>query len=87
MIAYLKDFQDVCSRYGVKLEDANQYMKDGVRLRQVINVIDELDLGDYDEVHAFGEIYESILRESEIFLRKLIFRKRPLPEYQRYSAN
>ena len=44
-------------------EDANNYMKDGVLLRQVINVIDELDLGDYDEVHAFGEIYESILRE------------------------
>lgn len=44
-------------------EDANQYMKDGVLLRQVINVIDELDLGDYDEIHAFGEIYESILRE------------------------
>ena len=44
-------------------EDANQYMKDGVLLRQVINVIDELDLGDYEEVHAFGEIYESILRE------------------------
>ena len=44
-------------------EDANQYMKDGVLLRQVLNVIDELDLGDYDEIHAFGEIYESILRE------------------------
>lgn len=44
-------------------EDANQYMKDGVLLRQVINVIDKLDLSDYDEVHAFGEIYESILRE------------------------
>ena len=44
-------------------EDANQYMKDGVLLRQVINVIDELDLGDYEESHAFGEIYESILRE------------------------
>lgn len=44
-------------------EDANQYMKDGVLLRQVINVIDDLDLGDYEESHAFGEIYESILRE------------------------
>ena len=43
--------------------DANQYMKDGVLLRQVINVIDELDLGDYDESHAFGVIYESILKE------------------------
>ena len=44
-------------------EDANQYMKDGVLLRQVINTIDDLDLGDYEESHAFGEIYETILRE------------------------
>ena len=43
--------------------DANNYMKDGVLLRQCINVIDDLDLSDYDEIHAFGEIYESILRE------------------------
>lgn len=44
-------------------EDANNYMKDGVLLRQIVNVIDELDLSDYEESHAFGEIYESILRE------------------------
>lgn len=44
-------------------EDANTYMKDGVLLRQVINVIDELNLSDYEESHAFGEIYETILRE------------------------
>ena len=43
--------------------DANNYMKDGVLLRQCINVIDDLDLSDYNEIHAFGEIYESILRE------------------------
>lgn len=43
--------------------DANQYMKDGVLLRQVINVIDDLDFGDYEESHAFGEIYETILKE------------------------
>lgn len=43
--------------------DANQYMKDGVLLRQVINVIDGLDFGDYEESHAFGEIYETILKE------------------------
>ena len=43
--------------------DANNYMRDGVLLRQVINVIDELDLSDYDEIHAFGEIYENILKE------------------------
>lgn len=43
--------------------DANNYMKDGVLLRQVINVIDELDFSDYEESHAFGEIYETILKE------------------------
>ena len=44
-------------------EDANNYMKDGVLLRQVINIIDELQLDDYEESHAFGDIYESILKE------------------------
>lgn len=43
--------------------DANNYMKDGVLLRQVINVIDALQLDDYEESHAFGEIYETILKE------------------------
>ena len=44
-------------------EDANQYMKDGVLLRQIINIIDAVDLTDYEEIHAFGFIYESILKE------------------------
>ncbi len=44
-------------------EDANNYMKDGVLLRQVVDVINELDLSDNEESHAFGEIYESILKE------------------------
>ena len=43
--------------------DANNYMKDGVLLRQIINVIDELQLDDYEESHAFGEIYETILKQ------------------------
>lgn len=38
-------------------------MKDGVLLREIINVIDTLNLSDYEESHAFGEIYESILKE------------------------
>ena len=45
--------------------DANNYMKDGVLLRQIINVIDELDLSNYEESHAFAEIYESILKEMQ----------------------
>jgi type I restriction enzyme M protein len=43
-------------------EDNNNYMKDGILLRQVVNVIDELDFGEYDDRHAFGDIYETILR-------------------------
>ena len=43
-------------------EDNNNYMKDGILLRQVINVIDEIDFESYDDRHAFGEIYETILK-------------------------
>jgi Type I restriction-modification system methyltransferase subunit len=43
-------------------EDNNNYMKDGILLRQVVNVIDELDFGEYDDRHAFGDIYETILK-------------------------
>ena len=44
-------------------EDNNNYMKDGVLLRQVINIIDELNFDDYNDKHAFGEIYEKILKD------------------------
>lgn len=43
-------------------EDANNYMKDGVYLRQVIDVIDEIEFDDVKESHAFGFVYEEILR-------------------------
>lgn len=35
-------------------EDANNYMKDGVYLRQVIDVIDEIEFDDVKESYAFG---------------------------------
>lgn len=44
-------------------EDANNYMKDGVLLRQVINVVDEVDFNDPEDRHTFNEIYESILKD------------------------
>ena len=44
-------------------EDTNNYMKDGVYLRQVIDVIDEIEFDDVKESHAFGFVYEEILRE------------------------
>ena len=44
--------------------DANNYMKDGILLRQVVNAIDDaVDFTEYKERHAFGEIYETILKD------------------------
>lgn len=43
-------------------EDSNQYMKDGILLRKVINEIDTIEFDEYNERHAFGEIYETILK-------------------------
>ena len=40
----------------------NQYMKDGVLLRQLINEINKIDFDNIKELHAFGEIYETILK-------------------------
>lgn len=44
-------------------EDAYNYMKDGVLLRQVVNVIDEIDFTEHKERHDFNEIYETILKD------------------------
>lgn len=44
-------------------EDAFNYMKDGVLLRQVINVIDEVEFTESEERHAFNDIYETILKD------------------------
>lgn len=43
-------------------EDSNQYMKDGVLLRKVINEIDAIEFDQYNERHTFGDIYETILK-------------------------
>lgn len=38
-------------------------MKDGVLIRQVVNVLNEIDLTDFQTRHAFNEIYETILKD------------------------
>ncbi|MFW8589707.1 N-6 DNA methylase [Glaciecola sp. 2405UD65-10] len=43
--------------------DAFNYMKNGTLLRQVINKLNEVDFGDSNERHMFGDIYEQILRD------------------------
>ena len=44
-------------------EDLNNYMKDGVLIRQAVNVLNEIDLTDFQTRHAFNEIYETILKD------------------------
>lgn len=44
-------------------EDANNYMKNGTLLRQVINILNEVDFTENEERHAFNDIYENILKD------------------------
>lgn len=44
-------------------EEANNYMKSGTLMRQVINKIDDIDFNRKDDLHLFGDIYEQILRD------------------------
>ena len=46
-------------------EDANNYMKNGVLLRQVINVIDEVDFNSPEDRHSFNDIYEKTLKDMQ----------------------
>lgn len=41
----------------------HNYMKDGTLLREVINTLDEIDFNKLEDRHAFGEIYETMLKE------------------------
>lgn len=42
--------------------DIHNFIKDGVQLRQLLTEINECDFNDPQEAHAFGSIYESILK-------------------------
>ncbi|WML33250.1 N-6 DNA methylase [Clostridium sp. OS1-26] len=44
-------------------EGAYNYMKNGVLLRQIINAVDKIDFTEYEERHAFNDIYETILKD------------------------
>ena len=44
-------------------QEVNQYMKNGVLLRQMIDEIDAVDLLDSQESHAFGDLYEMLLKD------------------------
>ncbi len=44
-------------------DDANNYMKNGTLLRQVINKINVIDFNASDDRHMFGDIYEKLLKD------------------------
>lgn len=44
-------------------EDAYNYMKNGTLIRQVINKINEIDFNSTGDKHAFGDVYEQILKD------------------------
>jgi type I restriction enzyme M protein len=44
-------------------EDANNYMKNGTLMRQVINKINGIDFNTSDDRHLFGDIYEKLLKD------------------------
>lgn len=44
-------------------EDSYNYMKSGTLMRQLINKLNQIDFDEYDERHAFNDIYESILKD------------------------
>ncbi len=43
--------------------DSHNYMKSGTLLKQLLNKINEIELDDYEERHAFNDIYETILKD------------------------
>lgn len=43
------------------MADANNLMKNGYYLREVINLFNEVDLGESEDSHEFSEMYESLL--------------------------
>lgn len=44
-------------------EDANNYMKNGTLMRQVVNKVNGIDFNTSGDRHLFGDIYEKILKD------------------------
>lgn len=44
-------------------QDANNMMKNGTKLRQMINALNEVDFTNYTDAHEFGDMYESMLKD------------------------
>jgi type I restriction enzyme M protein len=67
LLPKLKNLPSTASRIGslvrMAFEDANNYMKNGTLMRQVINKINAIDFNASDDRHMFGDIYEKLLKD------------------------
>lgn len=67
LLPKLKNLQGGNDKIGglirMAFEDANNYMKNGTLMRQVINKINGIDFNASDDRHMFGDIYEKLLRD------------------------
>jgi type I restriction enzyme M protein len=54
---------NIASLIRMTFEDANNYMKNGTLMRQVINKINGIDFNATDDRHMFGDIYEKLLKD------------------------
>ena len=67
LLPVLKTLQGSSDRISVLIrmafEDANNYMKNGTLMRQVINRINGIDFNTKDDRHMFGDIYEKLLKD------------------------
>lgn len=58
---------DLASKRGLIIREVfegnNNYMKSGTNIRKVLNKLNEIDFNVAKQKHAFGELYETILKE------------------------
>jgi type I restriction enzyme M protein len=61
--ALIGDADKIAGLIRMVFEDANNCMKNGTLMRQVINKINVIDFNSSDDRHMFGDIYEKLLRD------------------------
>jgi type I restriction enzyme M protein len=54
---------DMAALIRMNFADANNYMKNGTLLRQVVNKINSIDFNSSKDRHLFGDIYEKLLKD------------------------
>ena len=63
----VSDKHETVNRRAILVRDifvgTNNYMKNGIIIRQVVNKLNEIDFNASEDRHTFGDIYEGLLRD------------------------